>query len=127
MLLIVYGLAQDIPKREMRAVWIATVENIDWPSTPALPVDAQQKEMTELLDLVKDYNLNTVVFQIRPAADAFYRFVIWNPGRNGLPVNRARHLIRFMIRLNLPSMNAGKEDLDIHVWLNPYRAIRDTS
>ena len=27
------------PKREMRAIWVATVDNIDWPSRPGLPVN----------------------------------------------------------------------------------------
>ncbi len=30
------AVSQDLPKREMRAVWIATVENIDWPTSPLL-------------------------------------------------------------------------------------------
>ena len=31
------------PKREFRGVWIATVENIDWPSKPGLPADQQKQ------------------------------------------------------------------------------------
>ena len=64
--------AQKYPKREMRAVWIATVANIDWPSASNLTTMQQKKEFIELLDLCKEYNMNTVVFQIRPSADAFY-------------------------------------------------------
>lgn len=33
------------PKREMRAVWIATVANIDWPSANNLDVERQKAEM----------------------------------------------------------------------------------
>ena len=72
-LLLAFNLfAAKYPKREMRAVWIATVANIDWPSSANLTVAQQQKEFIELLDLSKEYHMNTVVFQIRPAADAFY-------------------------------------------------------
>ena len=70
--LIVSVSAKDYPKREMRAVWIATVENIDWPSTKLLTTDDQKAEMIGLLDSVKAYNMNTIVFQIRPDADALY-------------------------------------------------------
>src|SRR5512137_419014 len=89
--LIIYS--QDLssqvhPKYEMRAVWIATVNNIDWPSLPTLSVDDQKKEMIRLLDLMKQLNLNTVVFQVRPAADAFYPSTIepwsqWLTGQQG--------------------------------------------
>ena len=58
-------------KREMRAVWIATVENIDWP-----PKDSSTKEQQDalrtMLDQLAVNNINTVVFQIRPTADALY-------------------------------------------------------
>ena len=57
------------PKREFRAAWVATVENIDWPSRPGLPVDQQKKELITLLDFLQDAGMNAVMFQIRPAAD----------------------------------------------------------
>ncbi len=117
--------AQENPKREMRAVWIATVENIDWPSLPTLSVDDQKKEMTSLLDLVKEYNLNTVVLQIRPAADAFYPSTLepwsqWLTGQQGKAPEPFYDPLAFTIS------ECRKRGLDIHVWLNPYRAIRDT-
>ncbi|MGL6021599.1 MAG: family 10 glycosylhydrolase, partial [Chitinophagaceae bacterium] len=59
-------------KREMRAVWLTTVYNLDWPSQPNLPSDIQKQEMIAYLDKIKAANLNTVIFQIRPSADAFY-------------------------------------------------------
>lgn len=120
------AVSQDLPKREMRAVWIATVENIDWPTSPLLTADAQKKEMTSLLDLVKEYNLNTVVLQIRPAADAFYPSTLepwsqWLTGVQGKPPEPLYDPLEFAIR------ECRKRGLDIHVWLNPYRAIRDTT
>ena len=59
-------------KHEWRAVWIATVNNIDWPSKPGLSSEQQQKELIEYFDLFKKLNMNAVVLQIRPTADAFY-------------------------------------------------------
>ena len=38
------------PKREFRAAWVATVDNIDWPSKKTLTTDAQQAEFTKILD-----------------------------------------------------------------------------
>ncbi|MFP5356468.1 MAG: hypothetical protein ACLGIK_15200, partial [Gemmatimonadota bacterium] len=42
-------LAPPLP-REFRAVWVATVANIDWPSRPGLPVDSQKTELRAILD-----------------------------------------------------------------------------
>ena len=61
---------KDTPytQREMRAVWVATVANIDWPSGPGLPVEEQKKEAIAILDRVKELNMNVVVLQVRPQA-----------------------------------------------------------
>jgi len=66
--------AQDPPPvaREFRAVWVATVGNIDWPSKPGLSTWDQQRELLAILDRSASLNLNAVVFQIRPGADALY-------------------------------------------------------
>ena len=47
----VTDLTSPPPKREFRAVWIATVENMDWPSRKGLPVADQQREIVEMFDL----------------------------------------------------------------------------
>ena len=60
------------PSREFRAAWVATVANIDWPSKPGLTTDAQRDEITAILDCAAKLNLNAIVLQVRPAADAIY-------------------------------------------------------
>src|ERR1700748_3002256 len=60
------------PKREFRGVWIATVENIDWPRTQTETSDEQQKELITILDAHQQTGINAVMFQVRPTADAFY-------------------------------------------------------
>jgi uncharacterized lipoprotein YddW (UPF0748 family) len=118
------GYAQTYPKHEMRAVWIATVENIDWPSVKGLTTDQQKAEMVELLDLVKEYNMNTVVFQIRPDADALYYSELepwseWLSGKQGVAPDPYYDPLDFTIA------ECRKRGLDVHVWLNPYRAIQN--
>ena len=63
---------QRWPKRELRAAWIATVANIDWPSKKGLSVHEQQQEFVRLLDTLQDIGMNAVIVQVRPIADAFY-------------------------------------------------------
>lgn len=118
------GYAQTYPKHEMRAVWIATVENIDWPSVKGLTTDQQKAEMIELLDLVKEYNMNTIVFQIRPDADALYYSELepwseWLSGKQGVAPDPYYDPLDFTIA------ECRKRGLDVHVWLNPYRAIQN--
>lgn len=116
--------AARYPKAEMRAVWIATVANIDWPSTPNLTTAQQQKEFIELLDLSKAYHMNTVVFQIRPSADAFYvsRFEPWSQWLTGQQGKEPEY-----DPLAFASAECRKRGLDLHVWINPYRAIMDVN
>ncbi len=51
-------------EQEFRAVWIATVNNIDWPSSNTAPPCQQQKELIEILDTVQRLNMNAVIFQV---------------------------------------------------------------
>ncbi|KAL5007393.1 hypothetical protein ScPMuIL_016199 [Solemya velum] len=60
------------PAREFRGVWIATVSNIDWPSSSHLSSEQQKDELLVFLDKLQQLNFNAVVFQIRPAGDALY-------------------------------------------------------
>ncbi|MCE1197449.1 MAG: family 10 glycosylhydrolase [Marinilabiliales bacterium] len=117
--------AKEYPKREMRAAWIATVENIDWPSSARLSTEEQKAEMVSLLDSVMAYHLNTVVFQVRPDADALYYSDLepwseWLTGKQGKAPDPFYDPLTFAIG------ECRKRGLDIHVWLNPYRAIQNT-
>ena len=109
------------PKREFRAVWIATVDNIDWPSKKALPVADQQREFTELLDMSQQTGLNAVVVQVRAAADAFYAkgaepWSEWLTGQQGLAPNPFYDPMEFMIQ------KAHSRNFEFHAWLNLDRA-----
>lgn len=118
--------AQEYPKRELRAVWIATVGNIDWPTSRELTTEQQQSEFIDILEQVKQYNLNTVIFQIRPSADAFYASKLepWSQWLNG---KQGRAPEPYYDPLDFAIKECRKRGIDIHVWLNPYRAIADTS
>ncbi len=118
--------AQYYPKNEMRAIWIATVNNIDWPSSANLTTEQQRKEMTDLLDIFMEYNLNTVIFQIRPSADAFYPSAI-EPWSQWLTGTEGKAPEPFYDPLEFTISECRRRGLDIHVWLNPYRAVTDTA
>ena len=70
------GDAPPEPQREFRAVWVATVANIDWPSKRGLSVDVQKKELIRILDQCKNVGLNAVIIQVRPMCDALYESIV---------------------------------------------------
>ncbi|CAF5149072.1 unnamed protein product, partial [Rotaria magnacalcarata] len=51
-------------KEEFRATWIATVSNIDWPSTRTATPTQQQSELLNILNALQKLNMNAVVFQV---------------------------------------------------------------
>lgn len=120
------SVAQAIPpKREFRAVWIATVANIDWPSQKGLSPVVQQKEFLYILDEQRKNGMNAVVVQIRPSADAFYRsrYELWSQwltGKQGVEPNPPYDPLAFMID------ECHKRNMEFHAWFNPYRATFDT-
>ena len=68
----VSGITQSPRNFEFRAVWVASVENIDWPSSKNLSVAEQKEEFIKLLDMHQQNGMNAVIVQIRPAGDALY-------------------------------------------------------
>ena len=53
---------QALAEREMRGLWVATVNNIDWPSVADLSVDSLKSEAQTILDRAKSIGLNTISF-----------------------------------------------------------------
>jgi hypothetical protein len=49
---------------EFRAVWIATVSNIDWPSSRTASPTQQRTELINILNTVQRLNMNAVLFQV---------------------------------------------------------------
>ncbi|XZF13259.1 glycoside hydrolase family 10 protein [Chitinophagaceae bacterium MMS25-I14] len=117
--------AQQAPKREFRAAWIATVANIDWPSRPGLPALQQQQEFIRRLDDLKSIGCNAVIVQIRPSSDAIYASPSepWShylTGRQGQPPFPYYDPLKFMIE------EAHKRQMEFHAWFNPFRALVDS-
>lgn len=110
----------EVP-RETRAVWVATVANIDWPSKPGLSVDEQKEEAISILDRVAELNMNTVVLQVRPQADALYKSDL-EPWSYYLTGQQGKAPSPFYDPLEFWVEEAHKRGLELHAWLNPYRA-----
>jgi uncharacterized lipoprotein YddW (UPF0748 family) len=107
--------------REFRAAWVSTVANIDWPSKQNLSAAQQQAEAIAILDRAKAMNLNAIVLQVRPSADAIYASNIepWSEyltGKQGQAPQPWYDPLKFWVA------EAHARGLELHAWFNPYRA-----
>jgi uncharacterized lipoprotein YddW (UPF0748 family) len=109
-------------KPEFRGVWVATVENIDWPSRGNYNSDSQKVEFIRLLDMHQRNGMNAMIVQIRPVTDAFYpsQYEPWSEyltGKQGQPPVPYYDPLEFMIA------ETHKRGMEFHAWMNPYRAV----
>lgn len=111
--------AQDEPKTEMRATWVASVSNIDWPKySHRGDAEAQKAELIRMLNLYKSLNMNAIFLQVRPECDALYnsayepwsRYLTWTQGDDP-----GYDPLAFAIE------EAHKRGIELHAWCNPYR------
>ena len=109
------------PSREFRGAWIATVANIDWPSQAGLSTDRQQDELRGLLDRAVAVGLNAVVLQVRPAADALYASDL-EPWSGFLTGREGEAPSPFYDPLQFAVAEAHQRGLQLHAWINPFRA-----
>lgn len=110
------------PKREMRAVWIVTLDNKDFPSKPNLSVSEQKAELRSILDFHQRRGMNAIFFQVRPSADAFYKskYELWSEwlcGKQGKAPETDFDPLAYIID------ESHKRNMELHAWFNPYRAI----
>lgn len=108
-----------VPKRELRAAWIATVENIDWPAKGPFDAEQQKADFIAILDELEEAGMNAIVMQVKPTADAFYPseyapWSKWLTGKQGK--DPGYDPLAFMIE------EARKRNMEFHAWFNPYRA-----
>jgi len=107
---------------EFRAVWVATVDNIDWPSSKNLSVAEQKAEFIKLLDMHQQNGMNAVVVQIRPAGDAFYPSSL-EPWSEFLTGKQGKAPVPYYDPLEFMIQETHIRGLEFHAWMNPYRAV----
>ncbi|MFJ8751107.1 glycoside hydrolase family 10 protein [Streptomyces sp. NPDC102441] len=108
---------------ELRGVWIATVANLDWPSSPGLSAAAQEAELIAHLDRAVALRLNAVVLQVRPSADALWpsSYEPWSQCLTGVQGKDPG-----WDPLGTAVREAHARGLELHAWFNPYRVANHT-
>ncbi|MBN2780979.1 MAG: family 10 glycosylhydrolase [Candidatus Marinimicrobia bacterium] len=112
------------PKEEFRGVWLSTVANIDWPESRLDPEAKKQADLIRYLDLMKETGINALVFQVRPSCDAMYPspyepWSYWFSGTQGEgpAADSLWDPLAFAVE------EAHKRGMELHAWVNPYRAV----
>ncbi len=122
-----YAPSNENPPRlaqEFRAVWVATIYNIDWPSRPGLGAAAQQAEMRALLDRLVQLRMNAIILQVRAQCDAAYQSPLepWSSSFSGtMGRSPGYDPLAFTIR------EAHARGIEVHAWFNPFRALSNNS
>ncbi|GAA5125272.1 family 10 glycosylhydrolase [Luteolibacter yonseiensis] len=110
--------------REFRGAWIASIYNIDWPSSPGLSAASQQAELRGILDKVSALKMNAVIFQVRPQCDAVYASPIepWSSSLTGtMGRSPGYDPLAYCIQ------QAHARGIEVHAWFNPFRALSNNS
>lgn len=91
---------------------------------PGLPADVVKNELNLIFDRCRDMNLNAVILQVRPSGDAFYASNLepWSyflTGRQGVNPFPDYDPLAEAVK------EAHRRGLELHVWVNPYRALHE--
>jgi len=103
---------------EFRGVWVATSFNLDFAKQPTAA--EFRKSFRTLASNIASMGFNTIMFQVRPNCDAFYRSSInpwsrWLTGEEGKALDGGFDPMEFMIA------ESHRQGLKFYAWLNPYR------
>lgn len=107
-------------EEEMRGLWIATVNNINFPSKQKLSAAALAEELDGIVAFSKENGFNTILFQVRPAADALYKSEIFPAskfvsGSAGVSPDGGFDCLAYLLE------KAHAEGIAVHAWVNPLR------
>ncbi len=106
--------------QEVRACWVCSVGNMDFPSDMGLSAEKLRKEVDAIVKNCKDTGLNTIFFQVRPNGDALYNsnvfpWSVYLSGKQGVAPDKNFDPLEYFIQ------QAHKNGIALHAWLNPYR------
>ena len=123
-MLVPFAGAAQTAQDNMRGVWVASVANIDYPSSAGMTAQALAAEADTMLDNIAAMGLNTVFLQVRPSADALYRSGLFPQSRYvsgncGASPDGDFDVLAYWVE------GAHERGLQLHAWINPYRITRN--
>jgi uncharacterized lipoprotein YddW (UPF0748 family) len=118
-----FSFSQNHPKREFRGAWIHVIGQGQYRD---MSPDVMKNYFVDMLDNLAANHINTVIFQVRPCADALYNSNIepwsrWLTGVQGQAPEGNFDPMAFLIK------ETHKRNMEFHAWLNPYRVASSES
>lgn len=109
-----------IGDNELRGVWIATVNNVNFPSKAGISTAEMKAELDDIIKTTKEAGLNAIFFQVRPTSDALYDSSLFPTskflsGTQGAPFADGFDPLAYIIEA------AHMNNIELHAWINPYR------
>ncbi len=104
----------------VRGVWVATVDNVDFPSQQNLSEKQLKDEIDQIVKSCKSNKINTVFFQVRPTSDALYKSYVfpWShvvSGAQGTAPDGNFDPLKYIVSA------CHSNSIKLHAWINPYR------
>ena len=107
----------QIPKYEVRAVWLTTIKSLDWPqakATSATGIEQQKRQLCDILDRLHRSNVNTILLQTRVRATTIYpsNYEPWDACLTGKGGNNPGYdPLQFAID------ECHKRGMELHAWV----------
>lgn len=104
----------------LRGVFVSTVSNLDFPSSPGLSPEEMKEELDSILQNTRKAGLNSIFFQVRPCADAlypssFFPYSRYLTGKQGQAPGEDFDPLAYLTE------KAHAQGIEVHAWINPYR------
>ena len=111
--------------KQLRGVWLSTVNNLDFPSKTGLGEKQLKSELDSVIETCVNTSINAVFFQARPCADALYKsdFFPWSAvitGTQGKAPENGFDPLAYLVE------KAHARGIEVHAWVNPYRIGKDS-
>ena len=109
-------------KREFRGAWIQCVNG----QFQGIGTENMQRTLSYQLDELKRDGVNAIIFQVRPECDALYESQL-EPWSRFLTGQQGRAPQPYWDPLAWMVEQCHKRGMEIHAWINPYRAKTKTT
>lgn len=107
-------------EEEMRGLWIATVNNLNFPSKKGLSEGELRAEIENIVNFAAENGFNTILFQVRPCSDALYKSELFPSskfvsGECGKAPDQNFDCLGYLLDV------AHSRQIDVFAWVNPLR------
>ncbi len=118
----IFAQSTAVVNGEMRGVWVTTAKMIDYPSQRGLTTEELKEEFLATINMHKENGMNTIFFQVRPAADAFFpsEYEPWSEWLTGV---QGKAPAPYFDPLEFMIAETHKLGMEFHAWFNPFRAV----